>query len=262
MAHDERIAVPGFESDRVGGTLIVARPEALEWGREALARHGSLHSAALDSATLRLRGRGPIPVIVNPAGQGPAWVVRHYWRGGGMRFLDDRFLRLGRPRSLRELESSARARKLGITTPRVVAAAVYPSGPIYRADLVTEFVYDARELADVLLGTSDRSVAASDADERARALVCVDRLVTRMAENGIRHPDLNARNILLTQTSHGMEAVLLDLDRCVVGGPVAAGDSDRLRLRLARSIRKLQRARSGGLSDEEMEIILKGPAES
>ena len=258
VAYPTYVAVPGFESARVGAALVVARPEALAWARQALGRHGSLHSAALADATLRLRGRGPIPVMLNPAGEGPAWAVRHYRRGGGMRIMDDRFLRLGKPRSLRELESSVRVRELGITTPRVVAAAVYPAGLFYQADLVTEFVYDARELADVLLGTPDSSAPPADADMRAQALTCTTQLVARMTEHGIRHPDLNARNILLAQSSHGMEAILLDLDRCAIGRPSAPGDGHGLRRRLARSIRKLQRTRSGGLSGEEMEVILTG----
>ena len=258
IAHPAYAAVPGFESAQVGAALVVARPEALGWARDALDRHGSLHAAALADADLCLRGRGPIPVMPNPAGEGPAWAVRHYRRGGGMRIMDDRFLRLGRPRSLRELESSVRVRELGITTPRVVAAAVYPAGLFYRADLVTEFVYDARELADVLLGTPDSSAPPVDADTRAQALTCTTRLVARMTEHGIRHPDLNARNILLAQSSHGMEAILLDLDRCVIEGTSAPDGGQRLRRRLVRSIRKLQHSRSGGLSDEEMEAILTG----
>ncbi len=258
VAHPAYVAVPGFESARVGAALVVARPEALAWARDALGRHRSLHAAALADADLCLRGRGPIPVMPNPAGEGPAWAVRHYRRGGGMRIMDDRFLRLGRPRSLRELESSVRVRELGITTPRVVAAAVYPAGPFYRADLVTEFVHDARELADVVLGTPDSSAPPVHADTRAQALTCTTQLMARMTEHGIRHPDLNARNILLAQSSHGMEAILLDLDRCVIDGTSAPDGGQRLRRRLARSIRKLQHSRSGGLSDEEMEAILTG----
>ena len=258
-AHPTHVSVPGFEWARVDAALVVARPDALAWARTALGRHGSLHTAALADAALRLQGRGPIPVMLNPAGEGPPWAVRHYQRGGGMRILDDRFLRFGRPRSLRELESSARAGEMGITTPRVVAAAVYMAGLFYRADLVTEFVTDARELADVLLGTQDRSVPPADADVRSRALTCTTRLVARMAEYGIRHPDLNARNVLLAQSSHGMEAILLDLDRCVIGGPAAPGQGDVLLRRLARSIRKLERSRAGKLTDEEMELLVTGP---
>jgi len=262
VARHEHIAVPGFESARVAGALLVARPEAMSWARDALRRRGSLHVAALDHATVRLQGRGPTPVMPDPVGAGPDWVVRHYRRGGGMRFLHDRFLRLGRPRCLRELESSVRVRELGITTPRVVVAALYPAGLFYRADLVTELVYDARELADLLLGTADASAGPVDADTRATALEGVDRLVALMAEKGVRHADLNARNILLAPTAGGLESILLDLDRCVIGEPLALEDERRLRRRLARSIRKLQRSRVGEMSVDDMEILLKGAKKS
>lgn len=196
--------------------------------------------------------------MLNPVGDGPAWVVRHYRRGGGMRFLDDRFLRVGTPRSLRELDSSVRAHALGVATPPVIAAAVYPSGLFYRADLITEFVSDARELADVLLGTSDSSVPLADHETRALALACTDQLIRNMVTHGIRHADLNARNILLTRTSQRTEAILLDLDRCAIREGEGTGDSNRLRQRLARSIRKLQRTRPGEVSEAEMRIILDG----
>ena len=170
--------------------------------------------------------------------------------------MGDRFVRVGRPRSLRELEASVRVRALGIATPRVVAAAVYPDGPFYRTDIVTEYVDDARELADLLLGTADSVVPA--ADVRVQALQCTSQLVAHMAERGVVHPDLNARNILLRQTSQGMEAILLDLDRCAISGRPEANTGSRLRRRLARSIFKLQHSRPGELSEEEIAVIL-GP---
>jgi hypothetical protein len=250
------VAVAGFESERVAGALVMARPEAAAWCREALVQHGSLYSAAMNQAARHLRGRGPLPVILNPAGVGPEWVVCHYQRGGGMRFLDDRFVRLGVPRSLQELDSSVRAQGMGIKTPRVVAAAVYPVGLFYRADLITEFVSDARELADVLLGTSDPPSAAEEGDARALALYATDRLIAGMVTNGVRHPDLNARNILLARTAHGVEAVLLDLDRCAIRDGGGQNENTRQRQRLARSIRKLARSRPGRVDEEEMGVIL------
>ncbi len=252
------VSVPGFEAARAGSVLLVARPGAMRWAREALGQHRSLHAAGLSSATLTLNGRGPIPVLFNPAGEGPPWAIRRYRRGGSMRFMDDRFVRLGRPRSLRELESSVRVRELGIATPQVVAAAVYWAGLFYRADLVTEYVPEARELADVLLGTSDSSILPAAADVRTQALSCTSQLVARMVERGVRHPDLNARNILLTRKSQGMEAILLDLDRCAIGAWPATDAGSRLRRRLARSIVKLQHERPGELSGEEMAVILIG----
>ena len=173
-----------------------------------------------------------------------------------MRILDDRFVRLGVPRSLQEVDSSVRAQLLGINTPRVIAAAVYPSGLFYRADLITEFVSDARELADVLLGTSDPPSPPDDGDTRALALRCTDRLITSMVTNGLRHPDLNARNILLVRTAGGMDATLLDLDQCAIRDGGGLDESTGLRQRLARSIRKLARTRPGDVVEEELKVIL------
>ena len=142
----------GFERITLGGVQLLTRTEALSWSRQAVLAHGSLYRAAQDSAHQTLRGRGPVPVLAHPAGGGSPWVVRRYYRGGFMRPLGDRFLRAGRPRSFTEVENSARISKLGFATPRIVAAAVYPTGLLYRADLVTEFVPQARTLADILLG--------------------------------------------------------------------------------------------------------------
>lgn len=254
-ADPTHVSVPGFEGVRVSGALLVARPAAMPWAREALRQYRSLHAAGLSNATLTLAGRGPIPVY-NPPGHSSPWAIRRYRRGGGLRFMGDRFVRLGCPRSLRELEASARVRALGIQTPTVMAAAVYPEGPFYRADIVTEYIDDARELADLLLGTADLVVPAA-ADVRVQALQATSQLVAHMAERGVVHPDLNARNILLRQTSQGMEAILLDLDRCAISDRPEANTGFRLRRRLARSILKLQSSRPRELSDEEMAVILR-----
>ena len=193
--------------------------------------------------------------MYTPPGRGSPCVIRRYRRGGGLRFLGDRFVRVGCPRSLRELEASVRVRALGIATPRVVAVAVYPEGPFYRTDIVTEYIDDARELADLLLGTADWGVPA--ANVRIQALQSTSQLVAHMAERGVVHPDLNARNILLRQTSEGMEAILLDLDRCAISDRPEASTGSRLRRRLARSIFKLEYSRPGEISEQEMAVILR-----
>lgn len=245
-----------FESARLGGALIVARPNALAWIEDALREHGSLYTAARVSAVRTLSGRGVVPVMEDPTGPGPPWVVRHYRRGGGMRFLNDRFLRHGIPRSIRELEASEAVREAGITTPRTVAATVHTSGPFYRADLITELVPDARDLADVLLGDPRTSLEAGDPSDRVAALTCAAALIRRMASVGVDHPDLNAKNILVTRSSQGMEAVLVDLDRCSVRGGGARVDGGRLRRRLLRSIRKLARTRSARLNENELKALM------
>ena len=241
----------GFERITVGKAQILARTEAVSWSRQAVLAYGSLYRAARDSACRTLQGRGPVPVLTNPEGAGPPWVVRRYYRGGLMRAFGDRFLRAGKPRSFLELENSARIRELGFATPRIVAAAVYPRGVLYRADLVTEFVPHARTLADVLFGNHHPSGGRTAGDVRREALACARNLITRLSKAGVHHRDLNAENVLIARDAQQVHAILLDLDRCRVAGPSDPVDAGRLRRRLARSIRKLDRAHQRSHHDGE-----------
>ncbi len=178
-----------------------------------------------------------------------------------MRGFGDRFLRAGRPRSFREVENSTRIVELGFATPRIVAAAVYPKGVLYRADLVTEFVPHARTLADLLFG--NRSDGRASQDARREALACTATLITSLSKAGVHHRDLNARNVLIAREAQHVHAILLDLDKCRVGetrGPVNAGS---LRRRLARSILKLDRIQrrsdhnhERNLTNDEMRHLL------
>ncbi len=245
----------GFERITLGGVQLLARTEALSWSRQAVLAHGSLYRAAQDSAHQTLRGRGPVPVLAHPTGEGSPWVVRRYYRGGFMRPLGDRFMRAGRPRSFTEVETSARISELGFATPRIVAAAVYPTGLLYRADLVTEFVPQARTLADVLLGGNEHPGALPEGNTQREGLACVADLIVRLAKAGVHHPDLNVENVLIARKAQQVHAVLLDLDRCKVAGPGGPASAVRLRRqlrrRLARSIRKLER--SGPMSQDDGE---------
>ena len=248
---------PGeFERITVGKAEILARTHAASWSRQAVLKHGSLYGAARASAYRTLQGRGPLPVLTNPAGAGPEWAVRRYYRGGLMRVLGDRYLRTGRPRSFVEFENSARIEEMGFGTPRIVAAAIYPRGAVYRADLVTEFVPNTRTLAQELFCGNHPGEEPARDDDRREALACTARLIERLAEAGVYHRDLNADNVLIAREGQRVHAILLDLDRCKVGepgGPVVAG---RLRTRLARSIRKLGRTHPWQRNDAEERLTI------
>ena len=253
----------GFERLTVGKARILARNEAIRWSRQAILDHGSLYRAARAAAHQTLSGRGPVPVLPNPEDVGPPWVVRRYFRGGLMRPFGDRILRGGEPRSFVEVENSARIEELGFSTPRIMAAAFYPSGFLYRADLVTEFVPNARTLADVLFGQNDPSDQGSPGDIRREALVCTASLITRLSKAGVHHRDLNAGNVLIARDGQHVHAILLDLDGCRVAGPGSHVDPGGLRRRLARSIRKLERTRprtqndgDGHLTNNEINRLL------
>lgn len=174
------------------------------------------------------------------------WVVRHYRRGGAVaRVLRDRYLRGGATRPERELAASVAARAKGVATPEVVAYAVYPAGPYYRADLATRWVEDSEDLGGVTFGADTRSVA-----ERAAAWAAAGRLLRTTFDAGVRHPDLNLRNVLIAGDAAAPDAWLLDLDRATVTGRLPDAARAAMIERFDRSRRKLER-RFGRRVDED-----------
>jgi hypothetical protein len=115
---------------------------------------------------------------------------------------------------------------------------VHPAGAFYRADLVTEEIPGGVDLAGVLFGVGSGSV------DPLRALTSVGALVRSLAEAGVRHADLNAKNVVLEPRAAGPRAWVVDLDRCRLGVGASPGAGLAMRRRLERSLRKLE-ARSG-----------------
>lgn len=201
---------------RRGPVRIRAREEAVTWVEAALDARKTLHDAAAQTpGVLRMEGRRTVYAIPTPGNPARRWVVRHSARGGGVAvLLGDRYLRVGTPRPFLEMRTSRALRSLGFRTPRVMAAAVYAAGIFRRGDLVTEYVPDAVELAEVLFdpdGTFGQG-------QRTSALRATGALVRSLAAAGVSHPDLNARNVLLQWDGERPLVHLIDLDRCRISG--------------------------------------------
>lgn len=223
-----------YEAVEVGRTLLVAEPDVLRIAVDALESAGTLYgyAASLPDA-VRMKGRGVVYGIEVPGGR---WAVRHSRRGGLVaRWLGDRYLRAGVPRPIRELAASDAARRRGVATPRVIAVAIYPAGIFYRADVITEYIPDAVDLAGALFGP-----AALTGEDRVRACEAAGRLVAGLGGRGLVHPDLNLKNILVVRSGGEVSAVLLDLDQCRMLDRVSHGQRARMRRRLLRSLEKWQ----------------------
>jgi 3-deoxy-D-manno-octulosonic acid kinase len=212
---------------------------AAPWARAVLGAGTTLHAwagAHPDADTMAGRGAVySVPAPVPGPDQRARWAVRHYYRGGFVaRWLHDRYLAVGEPRPFLEALASDTARARGIPTPAVVAGAVYPSGAFYRADVVTELVPEAADLADVLFGDNRLALPAED------ALTAAGRLVRMLERAGVLHPDLNAKNIVLHTHPEGPTDHLVDLDRCCARSAGVPAPAFPMRRRLERSLRKFE----------------------
>ncbi|MHB1193432.1 MAG: lipopolysaccharide kinase InaA family protein [Longimicrobiales bacterium] len=232
------------------GAWGFARPDAAAWAARVLASGGTFHAwAGAQPGCRALVGRGRTWAVSAPA-PGPAhargWVVRHYHRGGLVaRWLRDRYLAVGETRPVAELRASLAASLREIPTPAVVAGAVHPAGAFYRADLVTEEIAGGVDLAEVLFGEERAAVAPLP------ALTAAGALVRKLAEAGVRHADLNARNVVLQPTGDGIRAWVVDMDGCGFTAAFDPAAGEAMRRRLERSLRKLE-ARSGRPLEEDM----------
>jgi len=250
-------APSGFVTVEARGAQALARPEAEGWVRYCFDRGLSLHAAAAsDRKAEALSGRFPVYVIPAKVPSGHVdptstrWAVRHYGRGGRVfaTLLGDRYLNLGASRPLREIRTSEALRAAGIPTPRVMAAALYPGGLFYRADLVTTFLSDTVNLVEGLF--DDRRKGPGGAADRLDALRAAGSLVRVLGQHGVRHRDLNARNVLLEWKGAAPRAHILDLDRCDVA-PEGTVSPRSMMNRLRHSLRKWERKTGLRLSEKE-----------
>jgi 3-deoxy-D-manno-octulosonic acid kinase len=241
----------GYMRRTTGHACIDAAAPVVDYVTAAVDSAGSLHAwAAAQPQTQRLGGRGAALLLRTDDG---AWVIRHYQRGGAIaRVLHDRYMHSRTSRAVAELRVSAAARSRGIATPRVTAAVTYPAGIFYRADLATEYIA-AEDLADAAF-----KPGASSADQRRAAWRATGALLRRCFDEGLQHPDLNLRNILIERTDAGTTAHVIDLDRASIGAAVNARQRDRMLARFHRSRRKFEHATLHPVPADELRALDEG----
>jgi hypothetical protein len=248
-------APAGYVRVTAGGRVAVALEAHVEDARRMLAS-GSLYEAAGRAPAARpLQGRGVAYAIALPE-SGVRAVVRHNRHGGVLAPLT-RDLFLPPTRAPRELDISLRLRTLGIATPEILMYGTVPATfPFRRADVVTREVTAGQDLSTFMLPDSP-------ARERAAAWDATRVLVRAMSGAGVRHHDLNVKNVLLAPSDSGLVAYLLDVDRVTFGAPgshdVARGNS----VRLLRSARKWRDERGAVFDEREIAALgtlLESPA--
>jgi hypothetical protein len=213
--------------------------------REALAE-GTFYAYAEHHANARpFVGRGIVYAV--PLSNGDLVVVRRSRHGGLLASVrDDRFL--GATRAPRELEIALTLRRLGVSTPEIVAYATYPAGAMFRrADVVSREVPRSRDLAAALR-------TLSRGDSKRLLLEATAKLLASMSLARARHPDLNIKNVLVADNDFGgAEAFVLDVDRVWLDKGGAEEVLEANMRRFSRSALKWRRQR--GLPVEEADLL-------
>lgn len=231
----EHPAPPGYESFLVGRARVVAQKQLL-LAIESSMIGVSLHEwASRQPGAVPMQGRATAWATTLPSGA--EVVVRHSRHGGFLApITGDLFL--APTRAPLELAAALRLAAVGVMTPEVVAYAVYPAfGPLVRADVATRLVRGAP------LPEAWRAAAGEDA--RWILVEAIARLLESLHRAGATHPDLNVRNVLITD---GGVAAVLDVDRVTFGAATAGANVQRL----LRSMRKQRVGYGVDLTSKQM----------
>jgi 3-deoxy-D-manno-octulosonic acid kinase len=248
------VAAAGYVRHTVGGATLVCRAELADVLAEAVRAHGTLYAFAQARPGRReLRGRAAAWAVTLPGGTEA--VVRHSWHGGMLAPLT-RDLFVPPTRAPHELALSTRLRALGVRTPEVLAYALYPAAlGLVRADVVTRLVPDAQDLAAYV-----RTLPIAR-DPRGAWVRATAALLHALANVGVRHPDLNLKNVLVTPSASddSLDAWALDLDVArMTESPSharihAIGEANLQRLE--RSIDKWRTQRGLAVADLELDCL-------
>lgn len=230
--------------------MIAAAPRAEAGLPRVLAASAWADRVRPEWFDLRPYGANALPI--STGGRGAAWylegpfgsaVLRLYRRGGlAARLSAEHYLWFGesRGRCVRELRLLEALHAAGLAVPEPIAAAWWREGLFYRAALLMVRVPVRADFLSLLH------------DDAARApWAAVGQAFAAFERAGARHPDLNARNVLLRRD--GM-VVLIDWDRGHLGaapGRWAAGEIARFE----RSLRKYRRHVAPAAIDAGMAVL-------
>jgi len=247
-------AVPpaGYVRVTAGRCAAVVLQRFVDDARRLLADGSLYHAAARDLAARAMQGRGIAYSIALPV-SGVRVVVRHNRHGGLLAPLT-RDLFLPPTRAPLELTIALELRKLGVPTPEIVMYGISPAPfPFQRADVVTLEIENAGDLSESLS-------ASGDERDRRSAWEATRTLVRTMNDAGVRHHDLNVKNVLIAGPEGARTAFLLDVDRVTFGAPgsleIAAANVARLR----RSARKWRDERGAIFDERELDGLDPAPA--
>jgi 3-deoxy-D-manno-octulosonic acid kinase len=169
-------------------------------------------------------------VIGSALGRGTTWFVqtqtieaalRHYRRGGLFgKLVKDQYWFTGweNTRSYQEFQLLKTLIEAGVNVPRPIAAKVEKSGLVYRADLLSEKIPNARDLVAIL----------QEHPLPAEMYQKIGEEIRKMHDAQVNHTDLNIHNILIDDQE---KVWIIDFDKCYLesGTQWKAGNLERLK---------------------------------
>jgi 3-deoxy-D-manno-octulosonic acid kinase len=193
-----------------------------KFGKYTFGSSGVLSDRQLNLLTHHFKQRsqpaGPVlegrssPIIDQIDGIGKV-VIKPYMRGGFVRhFVKRRYLRLGRPRCLREFELLQKVRNLGISAPEPIAAA-HRGRLSYLGWLITRAIDRPVSLIHL---------ARTDTDAAQKIMPAVIEQFSLLIAHRIHHMDLHPGNVLIDAQGR---VFIIDFDK----GRVFSGSRNKLR---------------------------------
>jgi hypothetical protein len=221
-----------MEEFQAAGARVLIRPDCKPWLWNDLA--GDFRTSGPE---LWMPGRSP-HVVCRPEGAPFRVLVRKPTRGGIGSFLGPVHLTAGRIR--RERWALDKAGAAGLNVPELLAVKIVRRGIFKSFVCVYRMIEEAATLEDI--------VRACEGRARWTLLQRVAQEVRRLHEVGIRHGDLNARNVLIVSSG---AVAFVDLD----GASPSSGSELGEIFRLCRSLEKLL---GGRLMASDQARLLRG----
>ncbi|MFH0272516.1 3-deoxy-D-manno-octulosonic acid kinase [Vibrio jasicida] len=154
-------------------------------------------------------------IVGSASGRGTTWFVqldsmqaalRHYRRGGLFgKLVKDHYCFFGweQTRSAQELNLLRILIDAGVNVPRPIAARAVKTGLTYQADLLSERIPNARDLASLLREKPLPEVMYQKIGQE----------IAKMHKANVNHTDLNIHNILIDDQN---KVWIIDFDKCVL----------------------------------------------
>jgi len=175
------------------------------------------------------------------------WVLRHYWRGGLIgKACKDRYFwhSLTTTRAYQELSLLDTLQQLELPSPIPIAARLVKRGLFYQADIITQAIDNNQSLAQHLNKTTDNTLW-----ER------VGKTIAQFHNHDIYHDDLNAHNILVSETG---EVSIIDFDK----GKIIKSHEQWMEKNLSRLHRSLKKKTIKGkinyFKEDDWSLLMKG----